>query len=56
MHSKFATITVGFVAVTEIDDVIDGRVEDLKKIVNADKDIYPLKINVLVRFFVHYNA
>jgi hypothetical protein len=52
MHSKCAIITVGFVAVTEIDDVIDGRVKDLKKIVDADKDVYPLQINGLVRCFV----
>ena len=28
---------------TEVDDVIDGRIEDLEKVVDADQDIDPLR-------------
>jgi hypothetical protein len=37
---------------TEVNDVIDGRVEDLKKVVDANKDVDPLQNNTIKTFFV----
>ncbi len=37
-------LTVSFIAVTEVDDVVDGRVEHLEEVVEADQRIDPLKL------------
>ena len=36
-------LTVSLVAVAEVDDVVDGAVDDLQQVVDADQDREPLE-------------